>query len=959
MYSGPRGGYAPAMKETREQGRALVVVAVVVTAGAGAAAAWYFAGGAKRFGPAGPVRTLVPGDAAVYVEMRDAASLWDSVASSEAAADFAMSHTRRRFMALPAVSDARALLDEITTQAKYELNDANLKKLFGREVAVGIVPRTDAQAPDWVLVSKLDLAALAKDLLTGDADFTKLHDVIDARTGLCEFAVSRTEHRGVAVSRATKGDAAFSFTLVGDALVVAGDAALVTRSIDSYLDDGRGSIAKVPAFAADTAKVPATAPIVEWYDLDRMRATRASVTAGIDALGGGGAENGAAAAVDHVLDGASDIRTIARATELPGGNAYEMKWTWSPAAGAAATPQAPLAATLLPDAPMYIEVRGVAQLMASWDRSALARKLGSGYLGKQFDEFVARPDTISRGLGGGRLLTGIAGLEELDRAGQDDDADAEAKDSTEWQPHPPSFGAFEAKTVLRVARRFTEELAGSSVGIAIAPARDRGASEIAVATRVAHGTDLLLLVAESTALLGGSAKSERHGAHRILVFNTPDPGRGGSAVAHAAGHVIAASSADGVRRAIDGLTALGAPAQTTRTTALAGTDAAHFVMHARVAALKELGASPESALSLFGPTPEDAVFAARVEGDFESLRFSGRGTRAPGAPDVTVPGRAVPSCRSTLPADPIAHACCAVDLTAAWRLITSLMDPEDASAEDVAAWFGDAAGVELVTDLLPALGPEIALSIHRSAPADAAPPNGGGPPSPATPGFVVAIEMQRPEVVRKAIDGLLATVQAEADAAADEIGAERTPIHTRSRLNSADLLCLDGLSDDGTPTPALAFHGAFLLIASDESLVRASIDTAKPGARSLAANASMERALAGVAPGSATGFLDWNAFLDQMAEYAPVFAQYLPDEEPTDGDDAVPEPPEYPENPRDRKAVEAWQKRMQQYQETLAARGAVRVRTWLDAARVIDVIGMSSRTEGAVEHVDLLIRFAK
>lgn len=956
MYSEPPGGYASAMKATRKQGRALVVVAIVATAGIAAAAAWYFAGGGKRFGPAGPVRSLVPGDAAVYVEMRGAADLWDSVASSEAATDFAMSHTQRSLMTLPAVRDARALLDEITTQAQYELTATNLKKLFGREVAVGIVPRADGRAPDCVLVSKIDVAALAKDLLTGDADFSKLHDVIDARTGRCEFTVSRTEHRGVAVSRATKGAAAFSFTLVGDALVVAGDAALVTRSIDAYLDDGKGSIAQVPTFTEDTAKVPATAPILEWYDLDRMRANRASVTAGIDALGDGVTS---AAAVDHVLDGASDIRTIARATELPGGNPYDMKWTWSrgavDGAGVNPAPQRALAATLLPDAPIYAEIRGVAELMASWDRSAIARKLADGYLGRQFDKFVARPDSFSRGLGGGRLLTGIAGLEELDRAEPAHDTDEQERDSTEWQPSPPSFGTFELKTFLRMARRVTEELAGSSIGVAFAKGDGAGSPDIAVATRVNDGTRLMLLVVEGAVLAHGGCSLERHGDARILVGG--DDAELRVAIAHAAGHAILASSPDVARRAIDALTSPAPAAPSPRMTALGALDAnAHMVFHMQSATLLDAMGEMDDLGPAADAMASDYAMSARVEGDFEAVRFRYRAGHGKKPADFMLPVRPTPACHGVLAADPFLHTMAAVDLAAMWRYVESLIPDASAMFADLSGGFRDASGVDLAAGFLPAIGPEFAISVHRSEPVE---PNPHAPEGPPVVGIILAVEMQQPEIVRKATEGLLATAQRAIDERAEANGGASQQIFAREKVGATDVITLS-MPDAGMPvTPALAFHGSFLLIASDERMIRRCIAAGQPGGASLGASRALVEATRSLPRGSTLTFLDWNGMLDQFAEYAPQFGALLPEEESSEDEDPAPSPPEYPDNPRDRRAIEAWQKEMAAYQDQVAARGAVRVRRWIDAARVIDVIASTSGTSDGADHADLLIRFAK
>jgi hypothetical protein len=74
-----------------------------------------------------------------------------------------------------------------------------------------------------LVLTKLDVAALTKDLVKGETDLDALWDELQRRTGKCDFKVTREEYRGHAVAVAARGESKFHAALLGDTLAVSGD----------------------------------------------------------------------------------------------------------------------------------------------------------------------------------------------------------------------------------------------------------------------------------------------------------------------------------------------------------------------------------------------------------------------------------------------------------------------------------------------------------------------------------------------------------------------------------------------------------------------------------------------------------------------------------------------------------------------------------------------------------------
>src|SRR5206468_1909853 len=142
----------------------------------------------------------------------------------------------------------------------------------------------------------------------------------------CDFKVTTETYKGASIATAVRGDTKFHSTLLGDTLAIATSIDLLKRSVDAYVAKGAGSLARTPRFAADMKAMPPSAALVEWIDLERLDAQRASLESGLAALG---APPDAIGAVRGVLDGTKGGGSLAIGAYIPSGDLYQVKWAWS------------------------------------------------------------------------------------------------------------------------------------------------------------------------------------------------------------------------------------------------------------------------------------------------------------------------------------------------------------------------------------------------------------------------------------------------------------------------------------------------------------------------------------------------------------------------------------------------------------------------------------------------------
>jgi len=147
----------------------------VLVVAAGAAGA-YVAVRAKApdLGPAGPNRDLAPESIAVYVEASDAKATWAKMQTTEAWRDFTASKAAGALLDLAAVKDVVAAVDQVAAKAAYPVDAANAMKFLGREVSIGIELDAQGGAPRVLVLTKLDVDALTKDLVAGKTDLSAL-----------------------------------------------------------------------------------------------------------------------------------------------------------------------------------------------------------------------------------------------------------------------------------------------------------------------------------------------------------------------------------------------------------------------------------------------------------------------------------------------------------------------------------------------------------------------------------------------------------------------------------------------------------------------------------------------------------------------------------------------------------------------------------------------------------------
>ena len=929
------------------------------------------------FGPAGPNRDLAPESLACYAEVGDGAGLWTKMQGTEAWSDLAVSKLAASVTEAGPVKEFLAALDQVAAKAKYRIDAKNAMKLVGREVSVGVKLDPAGGVPQVLVLTKLDTAALAKDLLSGGTDLDALWAEMQRRTGNLDFKVTASEHRGHKMATAARGETSYHAALLGDTLAVATDAALVRAVIDCRIDGGAKSIGRRDAFQADMKALPAGASILEWYDLDALDAGRASLDAGLARFSGSAALPGA---VHAILDGTKGAHSLGRATSLPDGDLYRLSWSYSKSSELFADRISPQIAGLLDgDWAVYVEAREIGAVAEAWKRSSLRKNLAAGEIGKWLDGVMDDP---AKTFGGASHLFGRA-VPFAAAVGEDD---------MEENPAPKEKGP--AALLGEFGDRFTVTMGKHLLGQWLAAlTKGEGAlagsfpdgfenPRFASAVRLDTEGRLLALAVQGAVQgeEGPSIKSELVGSRRVWSIS----GKVDSHWVFAGDTLVIANDLELVTRAAksDG----SAPASPGRIAqrvarlkpgwrALVSYDL-NLLLRGVSSAMERRGGGRSQMpmfdqlvdvyreAGVYGNCGEVALY---VPDDFSAIEVRSRVELAAAA---TEEGRLLrtesadmrePRCWASLPESTIVHASApAAGVRTLWMVAKGLATLVGAKMESVESGFRDAMGMDLEKELIPALGREVFFAVTFKA----APPGPANPDTPSSqqdmpspqpmdapvvvPGIVLGIEVKDPAVVKKALDR---AIELADEAIRESPNAPPQSPFVREAREGVEIVRLEMPTERIPLEPACALHDGFLVVTSDAATLRACVDV-RMGKMPRLADTPRFSAAAGELGRKCANFmlLDWDRLADQVAVYAPMIGQGVA------GAD-VP----YPEFP-DNGDQEEWRRRVAEYQKKMAeGRGAgeAKVRRWIDAFRVIDYVGQTGTSTSDAAESATVVRFKK
>ncbi len=940
-------------------------IAAGVVAALGVGAYVYVVSSMPDLGPAGANRGLAPDTIAVYVEAPDLATTWTKMRTTEAWRDFEASKAMATLRDQQVVKDFLAALDQVAAKAAYPLDAANAMKFFGRECSVGVEIDENGGAPRLLVLTKLDVDALKKDFVHGKTDLSALWDELQRRTGQCDFVVTREDYRGHVVAVAARGASKFHAALLGDTLAVATDGGLLRRAVDCRADRGEKSLGRRPEFTADFDAVSAGAAVVEWYDVAALDARRAGVDAGLASLG---ASPSVVGGVHGVLDGVRGARSVARATSLPDGDLYRMTCKFSKSDGLFADGARPsLASTLDGDWAAYGEARGLGDVGKAWERSALRRNIETGGLAQLIKDSATDVKAKLRDLTGGAAAparkaaappkSGAAGRAAV---AADPSASAPAKDK--------AFDPFETKLAERLlAEMFVAEAAFS---LDVSADKSRGVEGVRVAFAVRLGPEARLAVLAALSGLvethapdltcetcGGrklySSKASEHRFWWTLVGDAAMFSNDQALVRRAA---QSNGAADAVRPA--GV-AEAVAAMKPGWRACVWWDIRRTLDAVRARAKSELDRDASDMLerqTASGIVGGPLTAALYVPDDFSSIELRTRSPlgKSEDADWQRVVANSAPRDVRSFAALPestyVAAANPAGGVQSVWFLFKTLVATTHGDLAAMESEFRSSMGMDLEKDLLPALGQEILFaSTYRGAdPVAKAPARGGAPI--VVPGFVFGVEAADPATVKKAVDRAVALAE---DKIRENDSEARDGKFVRETKDGVEILRFEpppARQADVGVHPAAAVHDGFLFVSSEADLIRSGIESMRGKARSLLDAPAFVRAAASLdRKCSSFLFLDGSKTLDQIAVYAPQI------------DDSFPKSrPPYPEFPADGDQKE-WRRRLLEYEkeaaETRASSGG-RTRKWIDALRLVDFVGASSRVEDRVGESVLIVKFA-
>lgn len=911
--------------------RTWIVVSVAAVAAGAGAALWLTRPAVLVAAP--PNAELAPANLVVWTEADDLQGAWTAFKTSESWKDLQASALVDEFRQSETGKGLSDLLAQIESKGGYAIDSSRAMHFLGREVSLGFGPPPQEGAAPWIAFAKLDVEALIRELLDGKGDWTRLLDDLERRTGRMDFAVTRSEHGGVRVLHARRGDLAFHASLLGDTLAVASDDALLKESIARHAAGGEGSLGRSARFREEVARLPDRSTLRAWADLEAMRKAGPQFAQGVtsDAKG--------AAGIARVLEGTSGAAALAIGTDLRAGDLYAATWAWTRSA-AELTGSARIAdlGALTAAFPFTLETRDLASVARAWEASSLRRRLSDGPIGAKVREWMDDLKGAADGLRSTPFGAALPGGPRFPGMQEEDDPEKERFDR--------GLHVASDRFVQRLAWHlawtgiksgFTGDFAMGVRG----PAERGDDPEVFGAVRV--GTDGLLLLLFGEGVSGVRA-TEVAGTS---VWRLTEGHRGGASgfAAHAGDAFLVASSEESLRLA---LTNAAAGSFTTRLPD-GWTVRARYEMAALLDSLP--GAERREMrdmLQFSWPTKgETGVY---VGDRLETVEV--RSVAAYGVDRGLASFAGDPAAWMWMPEGAILGGGVHMDLARLFQAVTGVL-PEGARGDldEALAEASRDLGVDIREELLPALGPELAVVVTRSA-AGATQGRGSRQETPV-PGVLLGLGVKNDVVVARAVDSVVRLVETEI-----EDSGGRMPVRiVREPADGRSLVRFE-IRDDDVPftlEPTVIFGRGWLAVGMERTVVQSALDTEAGRAKGFGASALAGRVRADL-PGdrAAWSVLDWGAMLDQIAVYAPQIAQAFPP-------DVLPSGRRKPAMPAqfDEQSWTKFQQETEAYEAEARTAGDAHVRKWIDACRLIDYMAGATSVDGLDSTERMLIRFAK
>jgi len=871
-----------------------------------------------------PVAALMPQNTAYYVDARDLRGLVEGVRKSSAWRDLQASgllaQAKENEQTVALIDDLAQLSEEIG----YALDEEAALKFLGADAAFAVWAGDDGD-PRVMVVSRIDVAALAQDLLSADSDWRALQAELDRRAELAGVTVTTEEYAGYTISAAKRGERTTYQALVEDLLVLGNSRDVLVTAVDLRVAEGVGSLNELPAFSDELARLPADAKLRDWIHVDALKTAKFSFRGGVDAT-----------QLAPALDAIS-APAVARAIDLPDNDLYQLGWTWSRTGGELFVDGlTPRMDDVIPEGALVrIEAQRLGQLVDAWKNSPIKEHLEGSWAAEKltalFDE--AADEALTNTLGSATAETTDLG---------------DIADDVFWTQFGENLGR----------RSLSATLGGDA---AVAVWRGESVERPVALWAIRLGTDGRLAEAAVRAVIdaqdteGVSFTSFVHGTRTVRSLERDGMPFNLSWVT--AGDVLLiGSTPEIIKKALDRADSranAGDPAPAdhglpTDYRVLVTVSMSEYLTMIEDA----IGDQPEPLKFIDwmrGYVPFDHVsLGIYVADDLSQIDFRSR-LRL----DAADAERALKPYRNVTPGAPRSFAVLPDRAIAAYASrfriedafgvydtdgLGDLMKP----IREGIAEFEKALEVDLDEGILPALGDEVAFSIlfeDQSA----------QPEAPPIPGVALLIGVSDQPVIADFLEKL-------ADMG-DEALKENSPellIERDERGPTPAYRLLDGGGPGGAPVqPTLTFVGDFLVIALDDSTIDAMRAVADGTRRSHAASSLQTRVRSVGLPPDANEVsqFDWGVFLDQMAVYAPQLSGAFVDES------LVPEP-EFPDDDD----MEEWNRRVAAYEQARTEQAAGKqtdVTGLIDSLRFIDFMAGVTTVTGDQIESHAVIRFKR
>jgi hypothetical protein len=936
----------------------LIWVAAGIVVLAGAAAALTLVKPSKLLA-APPNEEMAPDTLVAFAQVDGLAPVWAQVQGTEAWKDLLASPAAKEFGDAPTGKALSDLSREAETKAAYALDAKHAMQFFGRQVSVGLDRVPADGEPGWLLLTKLDVDALVAEMLEGKRDWRGLHEEFERRAGQVGFQVSQSEHKDRRVSTAKRDGVEVHATLLGDTLAVSSSLDLLRRTIDVTEASGAGSLAKSPRFRDETARLPQGRLGWHWFDLQALRESKASLVAWLHRMQKGG---DAAAAAGRILEGTAAAPALAVATELPGGDLYQVRWSYSRTAAELSGGGAPkdlLGA--VGEFPFSMAVHDVGSIAGAWDKSALRRRISEGAIGQEFRKHVEDTTEVREFLQeiADKQRSYAASVENDEEMGDEEDEEEDEQGGAPRRKPRIEVAAsslvpdkFSLKMGLHLFREtLSHGLTGDAALAGDWHGGDTGLGEPGVIAAAGLGTEGYLgsLALEGLALAEGKIRrADRKGVPMFVQAEGSEDGKK-VCVAHLGETLLLSNDADMLGRALD------AAARGAAAPAGAAKFDPGWCVRGR-ADTRRLGDTmsglmgPDESKAFLATMPDTVEFATYVAPDLSWVEMRAVSSYAQDIVQANASGE--PRTWKWLPERTILVAGCAIEPREILAVVRKTL-PDAEEFDQGLAEIKRELEVDIEGELLPALGPEIALAVVRkSADGAAGGPAGGAPP---IPGVVLSFEVKDETNVRRTVDAAVRAIERQFAEQQAQRGGEPPARIVRENADGLQLVRFEPTEPEEIPiVPTLAFGRGRLLLGLDMPVVDACLDAGAERSPSLAASPVRQRMRARAEDmGGAWMLLDWGGALDQVAEYAPMIAEAFPAKRTPDGRKR----PEFPMDGNEQD-YERFEKEMAAFTEATRGSQVAEVKKWIDAFRLIDHIAIVGSNKGRVEERRLIVKFA-